>query len=225
MRNEILSVAALAAFVAPAVAFADAKVDAKAAYQAGTEHFKAGDHVRALAAFERAYKLDPAPVLLYNIARCHEEMGDVAKARTNFELYLKRVPDAPDRADVERRIRVMQAVADRNRPIKKTAPPPADPPYLAYGLAGAGAAGLIAGVVLGTRAASLDDEYSAEVLNAERKRGLGDDAESAALWANIAYGAGGALLIGGAVLWLLDSPSAPVSGFIGPNGAGIHGRF
>lgn len=231
MKQLFVYAVLLVALGVPTLANADAKADAEAAYATGTAHFQAGRHADALAAFDQAYKLDPAPVLLYNIARCHEEMGDVEQARTNFRLYLKRVPDAPDRADVERRIRVMEAVAARARPappppVRTTVTPkPADPPYLAYSLAGAGAAGLITGIVLGSRAASLDDDYSAEVLNAQRKQSLGDDAESAATWANVAYGVGGALLVGGVVLWLIDEPSAPVTGFVTPQGVGLHGRF
>ena len=219
------------ALVAPHAAHADAKSDAKAAYQAGAAHFKAGRHARALASFERAYKLDPSPILLYNIARCAEEMGDVERARTNFELYLKRVPEAPDRADVERRIRVMQAVAERNpvappgAGVEARVAPPAEPPYLAYGLAGTGVVAIAIGAFLGVRATGLDDDYTAETRDPRRKQGLKDDAESAALQANVAYAAGGALLVGGVVLWLLDAPPAPVSAFIGPDMVGLHGQF
>lgn len=228
----LLGLTAIAA-LAPQYARADAKADAKAAYQQGTTHFKAQRHAQALASFEQAFKLDPSPVLLYNIARCAEEMGDVERARTNFELYLKRLPNAADRADVERRIRVMQAVADRNRAVPapsravkgRVEPALADPPYLAYSLVGTGVLAVAIGAFLGAKAGGLDDDYTAEGTDARRKQMLGDDAQSTALWANVAYGAGGALLVGGAVLWLLDAPAAPVSAFIGPDTVGIHGHF
>ena len=231
MRNiHLLFGLTAIAMLAPTDAQADAKSDARVAYQEGTGHFKAGRHPQALAAFEQAFKLDPSPVLLYNIARCHEEMGDVAQARSNFETYLKRVPDAADRADVERRIRVMQAVADRSRPAPDRAVDTrvvsqAEPPYLAYGLVGTGVVSIAIGAFLGAKAGTLDDDYTAEVTDAQRKQTLGDDAESTALWANVAFGAGSALLIGGAVLWFLDAPDAPVSAFVGPNTVGIHGHF
>jgi tetratricopeptide (TPR) repeat protein len=198
---------------------ADAKADAKAAYQQGAAHFKARRYAQALSSFEQAFKLDPSPVLLYNIARCAEEMGDVERARTNFEWYLARLPNAADRTDVQRRIRVMQAVADRNRAA------PTDPPYLAYSLVGTGVAAVAIGAFLGAKAGGLDDDYTAEIADARRKQVLGDDAGSTALWANVAYGVGGALLVGGAIIWLLDAPAAPVSAFIGPETVGIHGHF
>jgi tetratricopeptide (TPR) repeat protein len=229
----LTAIAALAPQCARADAKSDAKADAKAAYQQGAAHFKARSFTQALSSFEQAFKLDPSPVLLYNIARCAEEMGDVKRARTNFELYLERSPNAADRVDVERRIRVMQAVADRNRaaPAPSRAvqggvePGPADPPYLAYSLVGTGVLAVAIGAFLGAKAGGLDDDYTGEITDARRKQVLGDDAQSTALWANVAYGAGGALLVGGAILWLLDAPAAPVSAFIGPDTVGIHGHF
>jgi hypothetical protein len=42
----------------------------------------------AAALFQRAYELDPEPVLLYNIARMHDRKGDLPAARAGYERYL-----------------------------------------------------------------------------------------------------------------------------------------
>ncbi len=108
--------AALLAMLAAGVARAaepSAKQLAAAAYAAGTESFQNGDFRSALESFEKAYKLDPSPVLLYNLARAYEEMGNGERAIENFQLYLARQPDAADRAEVETRIRVTLKMLER----------------------------------------------------------------------------------------------------------------
>lgn len=232
---RMTSIVACFAATLPAIAQADARTDAQGEYAKATAAFQARDYPRALAGFETAFKLDSSPVLLFNIARCHEEMGDVDQARDNFRAYLKRVPDAADRADVERRIRVMQAVASRSTPPPPAAPrsappraappPPPDPPYLAWGLMAGGVVATGVGLYLGLDAADAETLYAAELRDPSRKRQLGDDAESAALGANIAFGIGGALLVGGAVLWLLDAADAPVQVGVSPDGVGVSGQF
>ncbi|MGK0358944.1 MAG: tetratricopeptide (TPR) repeat protein [Bradymonadia bacterium] len=235
---RMMSIVACFAATLPAVAQADARTSAQGEYAKGTAAFQARDYPRALARFEKAFKLDSSPVLLFNIARCHEEMGDVAQARDNFRAYLERVPDAADRADVERRIRVMQAVALRSTPPPPVAPrsepprsapprpaPPPDPPYLAWGVMAGGVVATGVGLYLGLHAADAETQYTAELRDAARKRRLGDDAESAALRANVAFGIGGALLVGGAVLWWLGAADAPVQVGVSPDGVGVSGQF
>lgn len=96
-----------------------ARKQAAAAVEAAARAFAAGDHARALAEFERAMALRPAPKLHFNIGVCHEELmlaargrGDAAAERAHasaaiaaFNAYLREVPGAEDRAAVEDRIR------------------------------------------------------------------------------------------------------------------------
>jgi tetratricopeptide (TPR) repeat protein len=109
-----------------------ARVQATEAYEAGVAAFKAKDFAEALARFERAYKLDPSPVLLYNLARTHQEMRHWTQAIEHFELYLARVPDGDDRADVEARVRTMRNLLAEIEAAKaeppSEAPPPVEPP-------------------------------------------------------------------------------------------------
>jgi len=52
-------------------------------------HYEAGRYREALEAFERAHDLVPTRESLYNIARCYSELGEWARALTNYENVLQ----------------------------------------------------------------------------------------------------------------------------------------
>lgn len=193
---------------------ASTKERAKATYLEGAKAFKAKDYATALQLFERAYKLDPSPVLIYNLARVHEEMGNAAESIDHFELYLSRVPDSPDKGDIERRVRVMKAILDRSKappqtPVAEASTEPeapSDPIALkpfAYGSLGVGGALLIAGVVYGLKANSAEEDHNAAT-NGVDKGKFADDANQFSTLANVGLIGGGVLLAAGATLWFLD---------------------
>ena len=61
--------------------------------QRATEFFAAGEFEEAAALFEEAFELDPHPVIMFNLARAHQEMGDLPGA-LNF-LKIIRTIEAP----------------------------------------------------------------------------------------------------------------------------------
>ncbi|MCA9546745.1 MAG: tetratricopeptide repeat protein [Myxococcales bacterium] len=225
-----------------------AQEKAQQAYDAGVAAFKAERYGEALKHFERAHKLDPAPELLYNLARCHEMQGRAEKAVEHFELYLARVPQAADRDDVERRIKVMRAIVERERAAKAQAPgappatagaavpapgltgqspPPVEPRgqglrWASYGLLGAGVAGLVVGGIYRGAATEAADKHRATPVDAD-KTTFADDAEAAQSTANVGFIAGGALLAVGAGLLVYDllDDGAAVSALPTPGGAGV----
>ena len=211
---------AVALLAAPAAA-QTAVEKARAAYDAGVEDFRAKRYPAALQHFERAYKLDPSPVLIYNLARAHEEMGHAALAIEHYELYLARLPDASDRADVERRIRVMRAILEREQAAEAAGPNLM--PY-AYLSAGVGAAVLTAGIGLGVAAADAESTHEGATTGRE-KRDSADDAESLSTWANVSYAVGGLLIATGVTLWLVDDDGAAVALSPTPGGAALVGHF
>ncbi|MCA9545752.1 MAG: tetratricopeptide repeat protein [Myxococcales bacterium] len=83
---------------------------AQALYDLGVQAFKAKDFVKADEFFREAYKLDPSPVLLYNMARAAEEQGEGELAVRRYRLYLKNYPQAEDADQVRKRVRVMEKV-------------------------------------------------------------------------------------------------------------------
>ncbi len=88
---------------------------ARLTFQAAREAFGAGDYERALERFEQAYNLSPRPVLLYNIGVTLDRLRRDEDAVARFTEYLERIPDAPDRVEVEARIRVLQRAIDERR--------------------------------------------------------------------------------------------------------------
>jgi len=77
--------------VAPAVAGAQDSGDlirAQAHSNAASALFKEGDYAAALEELGKANELVPAPIYLFNTARCHEEMGSFADAVEQYERFL-----------------------------------------------------------------------------------------------------------------------------------------
>ncbi|MFO8072022.1 MAG: tetratricopeptide repeat protein [Polyangia bacterium] len=73
-------------------------------FEKGRDRFRAGRYREAIEHFELAYELAPAPEILYNIGRCHEELGEESNAVDNYEMYLRMSPEAEDREEVRARI-------------------------------------------------------------------------------------------------------------------------
>lgn len=54
----------------------------------GRELLRTEEYTDALSQFEEAYALRQSPALLYQIARCHHRLGNVAEARNFYRRYL-----------------------------------------------------------------------------------------------------------------------------------------
>ncbi len=50
----------------------------------------------------------PDPVFLFNIAQCHRKMGHDKEAVDFYKSYLRNAPNAPNRADVQKRIQELE---------------------------------------------------------------------------------------------------------------------
>jgi tetratricopeptide (TPR) repeat protein len=224
VRRLIMPAALVLALPAPTRA-QTAQEKARGFYEQGVAAFRAGDFATARELFERAYLLDPSPILLFNLARANEELGDAGKATEYFQMYLDREPDAPDRAEVEQRMRALKAAADRparekTAPATQVAAPAAESPpslapwaWLAFGI---GAAGLGTGIAFGVKALDDEDAHHRATTGAAKAR-TRDDAERDALLANIGWGVAAAGAAAGVTLWLLDGRSdgpaaAPTAG-------------
>ncbi|MBZ5716046.1 hypothetical protein [Nannocystis pusilla] len=121
-------------------AAAAAPSDARAAFEAGAKAFGAGDYERALAEFERAMSLRPSPKIHYNIGVCRQQLmlaardrGDeaaesahAAAAVEAYKAYLREVPDAEDRLEVEATIRDLGGTPLTQFQLKSIPFPPAD---------------------------------------------------------------------------------------------------
>jgi tetratricopeptide (TPR) repeat protein len=99
--------------------------EARALYERGLAHYHVGDFPQAIDEFKRAYELSKAPRLLFDLAQAQRLNKDYEPALYSYTTYLRLVPDAPNRDDVNARI------AEMNRLIKEghareTAPPPTE---------------------------------------------------------------------------------------------------
>lgn len=95
----------------PATAKAAAPSDSDAAlarqyYVLGKGLYERGDYEGALVQFKQAYRNAKRPALLFNIARCHEYLGQWADAVAALEAYLKY--DPPDAKPTQTRIQNLQ---------------------------------------------------------------------------------------------------------------------
>jgi tetratricopeptide (TPR) repeat protein len=81
----------------------------------------------AIPQFEQAYRLDNDPAHLYNIAQAHRLANHVPEAIAGYRAYLDRLPDAPNRRDVEGRIAELSASQRPPNGLDPQPPPPAPP--------------------------------------------------------------------------------------------------
>jgi tetratricopeptide (TPR) repeat protein len=83
--------------------------------------YKRGDFEHAAALLREAYSLHPEPILLYNLARALEGLGDFDGAIESYERYLNAATEIADRGAIERRIATLRAKVA----AAKSAPPDA----------------------------------------------------------------------------------------------------
>jgi len=107
------------------VARADANTaSAKAHYEKGTTLYDLGRYLDAAHEYEEAYAAKNDPALLFNVAQAYRLGGDNVAALRTYRSFLRRMPDTPNRADVERHIANLQHLIDEQ---KRTATsPPVD---------------------------------------------------------------------------------------------------
>lgn len=70
---------------------------AKHAFLAAQKLYKDAKYPEAIEKFEEANRLSPHPSIIFNIARCYEQVGDVPKALRHYRDYLHATPQASDR--------------------------------------------------------------------------------------------------------------------------------
>ena len=64
---------------------------ARGHFLAGQRLYRRGQFREALGRFEQAYRIKPNGVVLYNIGRCQERLGDLRSAMRSYQGYLREV--------------------------------------------------------------------------------------------------------------------------------------
>jgi tetratricopeptide (TPR) repeat protein len=125
----------LVAFAAGRAGADDGKL-ARQHFEDGSRLYDLGKFSDAARQYEEAYKYKPDPALLFNIGQAYRAAGDVNAALTAYKSYLRRVPNASNRQEVETHIAKLQKLVEAKSPPQETrppiesAPPPTPPPIV-----------------------------------------------------------------------------------------------
>jgi tetratricopeptide (TPR) repeat protein len=98
------------------------KAAAKELFEKGAIEYNLGRCSQAIPLFEKAYGLDPDPMLLFNIGQCHRLTGNRERAIFFYRRYLGEERDPPNRGYVDKQI------ADLERAMKEEKEQAAKPP-------------------------------------------------------------------------------------------------
>lgn len=99
-----MAAALVASLASPRGALAQPVAAASEHFQAGQTLFARGDYRAALQRFRSAQRLAPHRATLFNIARCHENLGEPRQALKAYRASLRSTRDPRRRADLQRRI-------------------------------------------------------------------------------------------------------------------------
>ena len=99
--------------------------EARDLFKLGKQAFDEGRFERALMYFKDAYVLSHRAALLSNIGSALDRLRRDDEALEAYKSYLEQVPDAPNRAFVEERVRVIEAARPKAAPPSAAAEPAA----------------------------------------------------------------------------------------------------
>jgi tetratricopeptide (TPR) repeat protein len=111
----------LAALAAPARADEAREEEARRLYKEGRAAFETHDWDTAYLRFRDAYMISQRPALLFNMASALKEGGRPSEAAETLRSYLRLVPDAPDKNEIQERILTLeesQRIMDREKQRK-----------------------------------------------------------------------------------------------------------
>ena len=176
----------------------------RAAFIAGQEAYARGEFEDALRAFVGGYELSERPQFLFNIANCHERLHQLDEALDFYTRYLDAVPEAANRADVERRMARIRTVQSNEEPAPSTSPEPSRAP--AFAAFAVGGAGVVTFAIAGPLALSSHNELANCRPTSSCDGDARDQGKRRALVADI--GLGTALVGGvvGVILWFVTNP-------------------
>jgi len=217
MRRWVVSFA-LILVVMPRVSRADFDDDerARVLFQKAEVQFNLQQFDRALALYTQAYELRPLPGFLFNIGQCQRYLGQDEQALFSYKIYLVRVPDAPNRLQVEELIQQMEQRLRRTPasvPATSQAAPATPPrtplaPELGDGQDPQGPralwiwtgiavfAGLTAtGVVTGQMAHNRAEEYNDPKTSIPRREDLRDSGQRLRTGSIVSFALGGATAV------------------------------
>lgn len=86
------------------------RAEAQEVFKRGQGYFVEGRYSEAAVEFLNAFQLDPHPAIMYNVARAHEEMGQLIKALQYYRVALSLKPSSAVKEELERKIAELEVV-------------------------------------------------------------------------------------------------------------------
>jgi cobalamin biosynthesis Mg chelatase CobN len=194
---------ASSATVAFAQSDASSDADARRFFEEGRTAYEAGNFEAAVRGFRRAYLLSPRPALLYNIGQAELRAGHDALALEALEGFVRQAPPEDGRrGEVEERVRVLRSMG-----VRPASEAEAEAAQQAVGLptdtSSAGQSGTETSTATTTTSTSATSTSSTSTATTPAAT---DSGPGIAPW--IVVGAGGAVLVVGAVLMGVASGDA-----------------
>jgi len=207
-------------------------------YHKATKAFELGAFDEAIREYGEAYRLRDDPAILYNLGQAHRLAEHPVEALHFYKMYLVKVPDASNRAEVAAKIDALQKLVEQQRRARamqpdqvkpmQPAPAPAPLPVAAAPVRhreppppgrGKKIAGIVVGVLgvgliatgAATAALAKKDSDDLTALNDGHKKfapELEADGERNQVIAGVTLGIGGAALATGVVLFVLGHREA-----------------
>lgn len=112
-RAAVIATICLIAFAG--VARADDVAAAKMHYERGTTLFDLQRYLEAAKEYEAAFEAKNDPALLFNIAQAYRFGGDYSKAIAAYRSFLRRMPDADNRPEIEKHIAELQRISEEQK--------------------------------------------------------------------------------------------------------------
>lgn len=103
----------------------DDVASAREHFARGTRAYDLGQYEEAIKEYQAAYRAKDDPAILFNIGQAYRGAGDAQSAIESYRSYLRKVPGAPNRPEVEERIVELRRVVEHQR---KPSPTPASAP-------------------------------------------------------------------------------------------------
>jgi tetratricopeptide (TPR) repeat protein len=96
----------------------EAQAQAREKFNDGNAAYEQGNFRQALEAFEAAYQLAPLPGFLFNVAQCHRQLGNYARAASSYRRFLELSEKEPaNAAMVNDLIAEMDAKEKPSKPV------------------------------------------------------------------------------------------------------------
>jgi len=124
MKAIKILTAVLVLALSAGVVSADPKQDAEAKrlYEEGTKFYSLGDFPRAIEAYKKGFELKPDAVFLYNIAQAYRLSKRFEDALFFYKSFLRNLPGAVNRAEVEKRIEEMNSALQKQQETADSPP-------------------------------------------------------------------------------------------------------